>query len=72
MSIHLSARQGKLLAQLSHKFRMRAERHDVVTFQWLLPQRKPLPRWKPFTDHFAKRRPLLLRRFPFRAKLNAS
>ena len=65
------ARQRKLLAQLSHKFLMRAERH-VVTFQWLLPQRKPLPRWKRFTDHFAKRRPLLLRRFPFRAKLNAS
>ena len=59
-------------SQLSHKFRMRAERHDVVTFHWLLPQRKPLPPWKRFTDHFAKRRPLLLRRFPFRAKLNAS
>jgi len=27
-------------SQLSHKFRMRAERHDVVTFQGLLLQRK--------------------------------
>ena len=33
---------------------------------------KPLPRWKRFTDHFATRRPLLLRRVPFRAKVNAA